>query len=350
MDNSNYTTYFEKRKRGKHLNLADRGMIQILKRMGQSNRAIARELNCSPSTVANELKRGTPKRRFRRGRIPGYSARYGQLVYEEHRKRCHGRYRILNCKDFVQWVTARVKEDHWSLDECNGYARINKLFNPDEMVCTKTLYNSLRKKHLPLSMFDLPIILRRKTHSVRHAVNRRIFGRSIDERPEISPDEFGHWEGDTVIGRKRKDDAVVFTLVEKLTRNFISVKIPSRTTNAVRYAMNHLRKEYGSMFSKVFKSITVDNGNEFDDFASFENYGTKIYFAHPYSSWERAQNERSNGLLRYFIPKGHSVNEYTSDEILQFADVMNAKPRRVLGYISSEQLFDSFLDMIYSEQ
>ncbi|MBP5271280.1 MAG: helix-turn-helix domain-containing protein [Clostridia bacterium] len=71
-------------------------------------------------------------------------------------------------------------------------------------------------------------------------------------------------------------------------------------------------------------------------------------FAHPYSSWERPQNERSNGLLRRFIPKGHSINEYTAEEILQFADEINAKPRRKLKYFAPEELFDAFLDTVYS--
>ncbi len=348
MDKDYYTTDFEKRKRGKHLTAEDRGQIQAFKKLGMSNRAIAKEINCSPSTIANELKRGTPPRRFNKGRIPGYSARRGQAVYKQNRKRCHRKYKIYRCGSFAAWVYSQVINHKWSFDECVGYARRKGLFPEEAMVCTKTLYNALRRGQLYLTMFDLPVILKRKTHSRRHAKNKRILGRSIDERPEIPANEYGHWEGDTVIGRKCKGDAAVFTLLEKCSGNYIAIKIPSKDTDAVAYAMACLRREYGDRFPKIFKTITLDNGPEFDEFCSFEEWGTLVYFAHPYSSWERPQNERSNGLLRRFIPKGHSINEYTAEEILQFADEINAKPRRKLKYLAPEELFDAFLDTVYS--
>lgn len=348
MDNNYYTTENEKRKRGTHLTLSDRGAIQVLKKNGWSNRAIARELNCSPTTISNELKRGTPERKYKRGRIPGYTAKHGQLVYQENRKRCHRRYKSESCQDFIRWVVYMVKTHKWSLDECVGRARKEEKYPVNEMLCTKSLYNALRAHRLPLSLFDVPVVLKRRKKSVKYRENKHLRGRSIDERPLIPQNEYGHWEGDTVIGRKRKGDAVVFTMIEKQSRNYISIKIPSKTVDSVKSAMSFLREEYGEKFSEIFKTITIDNGVEFDDFSSFEYLGTKVYFAHPYSSWERPQNERCNGLLRYYIPKGHSINDYTSDDILGFADEINAKPRRCLGYYSSEEIFDAFLDSVYS--
>ena len=128
-------------------------------------------------------------------------------------------------------------------------------------------------------MFDLPVILKRKTHSRRHAKNKRILGRSIDVRPEIPANEYGHWEADTVIGRKCKGDAAVFTWLEKCSRNYIAIKIPSKDTDAVAYAMDLLRKQYGKRFKKIFKTITLDNGSEFDDFFGFEKWGSS-YISH----------------------------------------------------------------------
>ena len=348
MDNYYYTTENEKRKSGKHLTFENRVVIQVYHKLGWSNRKIARELNCSPSTISNELKRGTPERKFKRGRIPGYTARHGQLVYQENRKRCHRKYRIFQCSPFAVWTATQVLEHHWSLDECVGYAKRNRLFPTSDMVCTKTLYNALRNRNIPLTVFDMPNLLKRKRHTFRAHKNSRIYGRSIDERPEIPENEFGHWEGDTVVGKKRKTDSVVFTLVEKLTGNYIAIKIPGRTTEAIRYAMLKLYRLYRERFSEIFKTITVDNGPEFAEFSNYESFGSKIFFAHPYSAWERPQNERSNGLLRTFLPKGHSVNEYTDDQILQFADEINSKPRRKLHYATPEQLFDAYLDSIYS--
>ena len=100
--------------------------------------------------------------------------------------------------------------------------------------------------------------------------------------------------------------------------------------------------------STVFKTMTADNGPEFITFSKFESLGTKVYFAHPYSYWEHPQNERHNGLLREFIPKGTSIEQYTDDDILDMADTLNQRPRRILDYHSPAELFEAFLDEVYA--
>ena len=113
-------------------------------------------------------------------------------------------------------------------------------------------------------------------------------------------------------------------------------------------AMRMLKAEFGDRFAQVFKTITVDNGSEFADFAQCESWGTQVFFAHPYSSWERAQNERHNGLFRAFVPKGVSLQNYSAEYILAAADELNARPRKKLNYATPEELFDSFLDRVYA--
>lgn len=86
----------------------------------------------------------------------------------------------------------------------------------------------------------------------------------------------------------------------------MAIRISGRTCAGINEAMAALQKLYGSEhFSQVFKTMTADNGPELAQFLMYESLGTKIYFAHPYSSWERPQNERHNGLLREYIPKRH---------------------------------------------
>lgn len=110
-------------------------------------------------------------------------------------------------------------------------------------------------------------------------------------------------------------------------------------------ALKVLKDEYGQdKFSEGFKTITADNGCEFEALAEIEKWGTKVYFAHPYSSWERPQNERHNRIFRRYVPKGVSIENYTDNQILYYADEMNALPRRNLGYATPEELFDEFLD------
>ena len=140
---------------------------------------------------------------------------------------------------------------------------------------------------------------------------------------------------------------VVLSLLEKKTENYIAIQIPGKDTDSVLNAMRMLKNEYGEKFSQVFKTITVDNGSEFSGFAQVENWGSQVYFAHTYTSWERPQNERHNGLFRAFVPKGVSMESFSPEYILSAADERNGRPRRKLGYRTPEELFERFLDSVY---
>ena len=175
--------------------------------------------------------------------------------------------------------------------------------------------------------------------------------KSIEERPAIVDEcsEIGHWEVDTVVGQREGREAVTFTAVEKVTRNYIAIRIAGRNSAGIEAAMAQLQEQYGTeRFSQVFKTMTADNGPEFETFSKFESLGTKIYFTYPYSSWERPQNERHNGLPLNFIPKGISIEFFTDENILNMADELNQRPCRISGYHSPTELFDMFLNEIHS--
>lgn len=349
MSYTNSTTIYSSHERGKHLNFEDRCAIRVCQKLGMSLRKTAEIVCCAASTVLNELRRGTKERQGNRGRKPEYSAKYGQKVYEEHRSKCHRKCKVEAENPFVVWLINMVRTKRWSLDACVGYAKRNHLFPQESILSTKTLYNAVWNGIL-LSPFELPEALgrARRKHATRK--NKRIFGASIEERPEIasSRTEFGHWEIDTVVGHRAGKESVVLTLVEKVTDYYIAIKIPGKTSEAVLAAMEVLREEYGEeFFALVFKTITADNGSEFEGLSDLEAYGVKVFFAHPYSSWERPQNERHNRMFRRYVPKGVFIDSFTAEQILMFADDMNALPRRNLGYSTPEELFDAFLDQIY---
>lgn len=349
MDHTYSTTDLTERKRGQHLRAEERGAIQALKKQGFSNRAIARIIHCSPSTVGYELRRGTPEYTGR-GRKPGYSAKRGAAIYKVNRSRCHRPRSFQSDSAFIRWMAQKVLGKHrWSFDTCVGRARREHLFPAHDIPCTKTLYNLLRKGALPVTQFDLPEVLSRRSHR-KPRLSKHILGKTIDERPPevIARNTFGHWESDTVLGRKKSGEPAIFTLVERLTGYYLSIRIDSKTTAGVAAAMEQLRAQYGDRFSQVFRSITTDNGNEFAAFSAFEALGTDIYFAHPYSAWERPVNERTNRMLRKFIPKGHSIHDYTDEQILMFADEIDALPRKCLCYRTPEELFEEQLDRIYA--
>lgn len=348
MDKEYSITNLTERKRGQHLGSEERGAIQALKKQGFSNRAIARIINCSPSTVGYELGRGTPAYSGR-GRKPGYSAKRGAAVYKVNRSRCHRSKTISRDSAFIRWMVDMVRKHGWSFDTCVGRAHRMCRFTSKEIPCTKTLYNLLWKGELPITLFELPEVLSRRSHG-KARLPKRVLGKSIDERhPEVDDrNTFGHWESDTVLGRKRGGEPAVFTMVERLTGYCLSIRIDGKNTAGIAGAMQQLKDQYAERFAQVFRSITTDNGSEFSAFADFENLGTDIYFAHPYSAWERPVNERTNRILRKFIPKGRSIHDYTDEQILMFADQINAMPRKRLGYQTPEELFDAQLDRIYA--
>ena len=115
--------------------------------------------------------------------------------------------------------------------------------------------------------------------------------RSIEERSEgINKRlEYGHWEGDCIVGRRNGKKRGLFTLSERMTREEIIVKIESLTQDSIIKAMNKIENSYGSFFKDKFKSITLDNGREFLDWEAIEKSvisketRTLVYFAHPYS-------------------------------------------------------------------
>lgn len=147
-----------------------------------------------------------------------------------------------------------------------------------------------------------------------------------------------------------RPEAVVLSLLEKKTENYIAIRIPGKDADSVLNAMQSLREEFGEKFSQVFKTITVDNGSEFSAFSQVESWGCAVYFAHPYTSWERPQNERHNGLFRTFVPKGVSIEAFSAEYILAAADELNGRPRKKLGYRTPEELFDEFLDSVYAAE
>ena len=148
-------------------------------------RQIAKQINCSTSTVLNELRRGTPPRTGSRDRLPGYSAKRGKAIYSANRSHCYKPHKTEMHPAFMGCVVDQVKAHHWSLDACVGYARRHSLFKDDEMVCTNTLYNDLRAGKTPLSLFEMPDVLKRGHAKVKSHITKRLKGISTEQRPSV---------------------------------------------------------------------------------------------------------------------------------------------------------------------
>jgi IS30 family transposase len=203
---------------------------------------------------------------------------------------------------------------------------------------------------LDVKNIDLPVKLRRSTKKHKSRENKRILGRSIEERPECveTREEFGHWEADLVIGSKSGEDTPLLTMLERKTRSFTLIPLADKSADSVAKAFENLRAEWGDSFSRVFKTITTDNGSEFARLAELETLTqTKVYFAHPYTSWEKGSIENHNGLIRRFIPKGKRISDYSEEHILNIELWANQLPRKILGYKTPDEAFEHEMDLFF---
>ena len=346
MEQYNHTTDSRK---NKHLNVFERGQIQLLLEDGLSAYAISKRLGRAYNTIRNEIRRGTVSQIKGKKKVDIYYPDTAQIRYEEARRNCGNKYKLLACEAFICYVEDLFYRKDFSLDAIVGAVKLKGEFPADQMVCTKTLYNYVDAGLLGISNIDLPLKLKRTTKPERLRKNKKRLGRSISERPECINDrsEFGHWEIDTVIGRKTKDDDALLTLTERLTRKEIIRKISGKNSAAVMQSLNTLIAEAGPHFSTVFKSITSDNGSEFSELATLEPQST-IYFTHPFTASERGTNERHNGLIRRFIPKGRRISDYSVRFVSKVQTWCNSLPRKILGYLSPDEAFeDQLMNCIY---
>lgn len=347
MDHLHSTT--TERRKGQHLSFEERVLIQTRLKDGWNANQIAREIGCAPNTVRNEIKRGTVA--LYNGTVFRYKATAGQTAYEQNRQPCCRHYDLLEKADFINFVEKHFFEEHWSLDACVGHALEKGLFTRDQIVCTKTLYSYADLGLLQIKNMDLPEKLKRSPKKKSNRKNKRILGRSIEERPAEVNDrsEFGHWEADLVIGSKSGNDDALLTMIERKTREYWMIRVPGRDPNGVMAALEDVRAQYSEHWNDIFKTITTDNGSEFSLLAGLEDLSkTLVYFAHPYTSCEKASVERHNGLIRRFIRKGKRIDSYSDDQICQIEVWCNNLPRKILGYRTPDELFENELDRIYT--
>lgn len=345
MDDNHYTTDHRK---GQHLLNEERHEIEVRLKDGWSAYRIAKHLRRPYNTIKNEIARGTVL--LYNGTVKRYKAEEGEKVYREHRSESRRNYKCLEVSGSLQYVDVHFHEDKWSLDACAGKAIASGAFERSKTVCTRTLYRYVDLGFISIKNIDLPEKLRRKTHTKKSRENRKKLGKSIEERPNIvdTRDEFGHWEIDSVLGKKGDNEPAVLVLTERMVRASIWLKVPDHSAKAVDISMKSLLSEFGDRYLKVFKTITADNGSEFAGLSELEKCGIGVYFTHPYTSCEKGTVECHNRMLRRFIPKGKSIDDYTADEIMIFADIINGLPRKQLNYRTPEELLDEELDRIFA--
>ncbi len=273
-----------------------------------------------------------------------YSADIAQNAYDKNGTAKGPALKITKDYKLVEYLEEAIGKKKMS-----PYAAIESIKNDESLsfdtsICSRTVYNYLDKDlFLNISNKDLPVKKnnKRKYNQTRTAANNSK-GTSISERPEHieNREEYGHWEADTVVGGKNTR-MVLFVLSERMLREELIFKIPSKSQANVVKVLDRLERKLGKAFYEKFKTITCDNGCENLDFEGMErsvlNKGrrTKIYYAHPHSAFERGTNENENKLIHRFIPKGADIGNYTHKEIKYIEHWINNYPRKIFGGLSS---------------
>uniref|UniRef100_UPI000AAA74F6 IS30 family transposase n=1 Tax=Salinicoccus sediminis TaxID=1432562 RepID=UPI000AAA74F6 len=234
-------------------------------------------------------------------------------------------------------------DHHWSPDAVIGAAKQRDMC-PDELIpCTTTLYNWIDRHIMRTKNIHLSEKLSRNTKSKTHKdrKHKRDLGPYIAERPEAleSWETFGHWEIDTGIGSKHKDDAVLLTLAERQPRFEVLLKIDGKNDQPVTEAIESLVECAGHHMSSLFKTITSDNGSEFSALHATLKHVTDVYFARPFASYERGPSENQHKRIHRFIPKGQSISSISDRQIQRIQRWMNDYPRKILRYRTPHERF-----------
>ena len=189
-----------------------------------------------------------------------------------------------------------------------------------------------------------------RNDSPTHRENRRVLGPSIKERPEEieSREHFGHWEIDTMLGARDKDDPVLLTLVERKTCFEIILKIDRQDQPNVDQAMSDFYQQLGEQANLYFKIITSDNSSEFAGIYEMLNGITDVFFAHPYVPYERVTKENQYKLIRRFIPKSKRLAEVSTQTINRIQQWINNIPRKILDYYTAKEAFLKELQVLTS--
>lgn len=194
------------------------------------------------------------------------------------------------------------------------------IFTKEEVVRVNTLYRYIDEGRLKVKSIDLKEKVGRKKRKTKPKQNKKILGISIDERSTHidNREEFGHFEID-IVHEKKGESTCLLILTERKTRKGIVVLIDFKDSESVTYALNKILEEYPP---GIIKIITADNGAEFSTLGECFLNVVNVYFAHPYSAFERGGNENFNKLIRQFIPKGTSIDDYNRQYVENIADTI----------------------------
>ena len=306
-----------------HLSMEERKRLSTLLEWGFSRAAVSRALGRAKSTITRELARN------RRG----WWYCPGQAQKRAERRR---RQRPLKRKMDHPAIAAQVKRGlraYHSPDQIAG--RMKRLLSdPQQRVSASTIYRWIRGQPPGTWECYLRCYGRRKRGRKSNPVPRAV---EIGGRPAEANERLvvGHWEGDTLVGPRHK--GAVVTLVDRKSRYLLMARTKQRAARPVRYK---LQKLLGSLAPDQRRSATFDRGHEFAEHLLLTaRLQMPVFFAAPYSPWQRGTCENTNGLIRQFFPKGTPLQHLSPRRIAHVAQLLNHRPRKILNYLTPTEIF-----------
>lgn len=309
----------------KHFSTEERESLLVMLTKNMKMSEIAKALGRSESTISRELKRN-------RSEDGSYSPSKATKAYYTRRTHCR-RKRKLDEPHLRAAVEEKLKQ-YWSPEQIAGrlkletgecrisYPTIYRAYNRGEIDVQKECFRRKRRPNTPHSTEK-----RGRIHDYR-PINSR--PKAADEKSQI-----GHWEGDTVRGALGK--GVLSTFVDRKSKFLVSRLMPDRKASTLNLAAE---AAFTGFPKSRKRSFTMDHGNEFFSHKDFEErIGTKVYFADPYSPWQRGLNENTNGLLRQYFPKKFDFLSISQSDLDRVVTQLNMRPRKSLGFRSPFEIF-----------
>ena len=344
----------------KTLTWNDRLQIEAWLRVKTPIKIIAEQLGVHISTIYREIKRGqyehlntdwTTETR--------YSPDISEQKKQENLRAKGGDLKIGNDIEYANYLEYKVSVEKYAPGAILGEIK-RKGLQFQTSISKTTFYRYIEDGvFLTLTNKDLPIKKNKTDHKydkVQRA-KRPSRGESIENRPEEIAKRitFGHWEMDSVEGKKGTKKTLL-VLTERKTRNEIIRLMKDKTAASVVNALNDLERQLDpELFAQIFQTITVDNGSEFSDYEGIEQSAvladskrTKVYFCHPYSAYERGSNENQNRMVRRHYPKGYDFTNTTPAEIRKLEKWINNYPREMFDFYTSAELYEACLNSLMS--
>jgi IS30 family transposase len=328
-----------------HLSYLDRIRIWEWQRAGSSLRQIAQRLGRSPATISREVRRG-------RWHV---SVPYDpcNADYRARRRRSESRAGIRKMRPGTALFDAVSRHLHegWSPLQIAGRLRRMDPAERPGTICHESIYCGLHALPRGELRRDLLAALRQGRQNRRprsRGAKRQGFitdDIKIAERPEDIEERLipGHWEGDLIKGAK--NGSAVGTLVERTSRLVLLARMDGLDSITTCQAFARC---FDAVPPALRQTLTYDRGTEMARHADLTAAsGVKVYFADPYSPWQRGSNENANGLIRQYLPKGTDLSGYSQTELNIIAERLNDRPRKVLNFMTPNEVFQQHIDRLH---